>query len=117
MMNNDEYKNMIDTQTKTQREFDELKKKFDANCNSIRAEEKTKYDTELKRQKLEQELTYKTQTAEMKAQLDQQKREVDLLNKTIESLKSEISEQRQLTIEIANASSKAQITQNFKKDS
>jgi Tfp pilus assembly protein PilN len=47
---------------------------------------------------------------QMKAQLDQQKREVDMLNKTIESLKGEISEQRQLTIEIA------QVTQNFKKE-
>jgi hypothetical protein len=117
MLKNEDYKNMTDTHTKTQRELDELKKKFDTNCNSMRTEEKTKYDIELKRQKLEQELTYKTQTAEMKAQLDQQKREIDMLNKTIDSLKGEISEQRQLTIEIANASSKAQITQNFKKDS
>ena len=116
LMNNEEHKSMIDVHNKTQKELDDLKKKFDSNCNSIRAEEKTKFDTELKRQKLEQELTYKTQTAEMKAQLDQQKREVDLLNKTIESLKGEIAEQRQLTIKIAQANSNAQITQNFKKD-
>jgi len=116
MMRNDEYKNMLDIHNKTQKDLDELKKKFDMNCNAIRTEEKNKYDTELKRQKLEQELTYKTQTAEMKAQLDQQKREVDLLNKTIDSLKGEIAEQRQLTIEIAQANSKAQITQNFKKE-
>jgi len=116
MLKSEDLKNLHDVNTKTQRELDELKKKFDSNCNAIRTEEKTKFDTELKRQKLEQELTYKTNTAEMKAQLDQQKREVDMLNKTIESLKGEISEQRQLTIEIAQAGSKAQITQNFKKE-
>ncbi len=116
VLKSEDYKNLNDIIAKTQKELDDLKKKFDSNCNAIRAEEKTKYDTELKRQKLEQELTYKTNTAEMKAQLDQQKREVDMLNKTIESLKGEISEQRQLTIEIAQAGSKAQITQNFKKE-
>lgn len=116
LLKTDDYKNLLDNQTKTQKELDELKKKFDNSCNAIRQEEKTKYDGELKRQKLEQELTYKTQTAEMKAQLDQQKREVQLLNNTIETLKAEISEQRQLTIEIAQASAKSQITQNFKKE-
>ncbi len=116
VLKSEDHKNLNDVITKTQRELDDLKKKFDSSCNAIRAEEKAKYDTELKRQKLEQELTYKTNTAEMKAQLDQQKREVDMLNKTIESLKGEISEQRQLTIEIAQANSKAQITQNFKKE-
>lgn len=116
LVKTEDYKNLYDIIAKTQKELEDLKKKFDSNCNTIRMEEKTKYDTELKRQKLEQELTYKTNTAEMKAQLDQQKREVDMLNKTIESLKGEISEQRQLTIEIAQAGSKAQITQNFKKE-
>ena len=116
IMKVEDYKNLQDIIAKTQKELDDLKKKFDSSCNAIRVEEKTKYDAELKRQKLEQELTYKTNTAEMKAQLDQQKREVDMLNKTIESLKGEISEQRQLTIEIAQAGSKEQITQNFKKE-
>jgi hypothetical protein len=115
LLKSEDYKNQNDVNAKTQRELDDLKKKFDFSCNAIRTEEKTRYDTELKRQKLEQELTYKTQTAEMKAQLDQQKREVDMLTKTIESLKGEISEQRQLTIEIAQANSKAQITQNITK--
>jgi hypothetical protein len=116
LLKSEEQKNLLDIITRTQRELDDLKKRFDASCNAIRQEEKNKYDTDIKRQKIEQELTYKTQTAEMKAQLDQQKREVDLLNRTIEGHKKEIAEQRQLTIEIAQASSKAQITQNFKKD-
>ena len=116
LLKTEDYKNLHDIIAKTQKELEDLKKKFDSSCNAIRVEEKTKYDAELKRQKLEQELTYKTNTAEMKAQYDQQKREVDMLNKTIESLKGEISEQRQLTIEIAQAGSKAQITQNFKKE-
>ena len=112
----DEYKLLMETINKTNKELDDLKKKFDSSCNAIKQEERQKYDADLKRQKTEQELTYKTSTAEMKAQFDQQKREVVLLNETIDTLKIEIAEQRKLTIEIAQASSKAQITQKIGKE-
>jgi hypothetical protein len=38
-----------------------------------------------------------------------------MLNRTIDTLKTEIVAQRELTKEIANAGSKAQITQQFSK--
>lgn len=113
LLKTEEVKNLNDTISKTQKELEELKKKFDSECTKVRGEERGRFEAELKRQKTEQELTYKTNTAEMKAQLDQQKREVQLLTNTIETLKAEIGEQRNLTIEIAQANSKGQITQNI----
>ena len=112
----DEYKNLTETINRVNRELDDLKKKFVDNCNIIKTEEKNRYETELKRQRETQELTHKTNCAEMKAQLEQQKKEIDMLNRTIETLKLEIAEQRNLTKEIANASSKAQINQRFGKE-
>jgi len=116
LLKTEDYRNLNDTITRVNRELDDLKKKFESSCNSLRQEEKAKYDLELKRQQQQQELTYKTNSAEMKAQLDQQKREIEVLNRTIETLKLEIAEQRNLTKEIANASSKAQINQRFGKE-
>ena len=115
VMKSEDVKNLNDFNSRIQKELEELRKKFDAECNKVRGEERGRFEAELKRQKTEQELTYKTNTAEMKAQLDQQKREVQLLTNTIETLKAEIAEQRNLTIEIAQAGSKGQITQNISK--
>ena len=113
VVNVDEYKSLSETITRTNKELDDLKKRFDASCNAIRGEEKGKYDSELKRQYTTQELTFKTQSAEMKAQLEQQKREITTLNQQLDTFKSELAEQRNLTKEIAQASAKAQITQKF----
>jgi chromosome segregation ATPase len=112
----DEYKNLTETINRVNRELEDLKKKFVDNCNAIKTDEKNRYETELKRQRETQELIHKTNCAEIKAQLEQQKREIDMLNETIETLKLEIAEQRNLTKEIANASSKAQINQRFGKE-
>jgi hypothetical protein len=114
-INLDEYRNLLDSVTRVTKELDDLKKKFDSNCNVIRTEEKAKYDAELKRQNFAQEQTYKTATAEMKAQFNQQNKEIEMLNRTIETLKQEITEQRLLTKEIAQAGAKSQITQTFAK--
>ena len=81
-----------------------------------RAEERAKFEAELKRQNFAQEQTYKTATAEMKAQFNQQNKEIEMLNRTIETLKHEIVEQRLLTKEIAQAGSKSQITQTIGKN-
>ena len=51
----------------------------------------------------------------MKAQFNQQNKEIEMLNRTIETLKQEITEQRLLTKEIAQAGAKSQITQTFAK--
>jgi hypothetical protein len=52
----------------------------------------------------------------MKAQFNQQNKEIEMLNRTIETLKHEIAEQRLLTKEIAQAGSKSQITQTIGKN-
>ena len=59
------------------------------------------------------DLTHKAATARLEAQCDQQKKEIEILNKTIDNLKHEIAEQRNLTKEVAQASSKAQIKQKI----
>jgi hypothetical protein len=115
LMKSEDVKNLNELNTKTQSELNELKKKFDSECVKVRNEERGRFEAELKRQKTEQELIYKTNTAEMRAQLDQQKHQVQILTSTIETLKAEITEQRNLTIEIAQAGSKGQITQNISK--
>ncbi len=115
-INLEEHRNLLDSVTRVTRELDDIKKKFEANCAANRAEEKAKFDAELKRQNVAQEQAYKTATAEMKAQFNQQNKEIEMLNRTIETLKLEITEQRNLTKEIAQAGAKSQITQNFKKD-
>ena len=115
-INLDEHRNLLDSITRVTKELEELKKKFDANCNANRAEERAKFEAELKRQNFAQEQTYKTATAEMKAQFNQQNKEIEMLNRTIETLKHEIVEQRLLTKEIAQAGSKSQITQTIGKN-
>jgi hypothetical protein len=112
----DEHRDLLESIARVTKELDDLKKKFDTNCNANKAEEKAKFEAELKRQNIAQEQTYKTATAEMKAQFNQQNKEIEMLNRTIETLKQEITEQRNLTKEIAQASAKSQITQTFAKN-
>lgn len=71
-INLEEYRNLQESITRVTRKLDDLKKKFEANCATNRAEEKAKFEAELKRQNVAQEQAYKTATAEMKAQFNQQ---------------------------------------------
>lgn len=96
--------------------YNDLKDKFDTECNKIKHSEENKYKTELKNAMSIFELKNKAENADMKAQVDQQKREIEVLHNTINNLKNELVEQRQLTKEVAQASAKSQITQKFGKD-
>jgi urease gamma subunit len=58
-------------------------------------------------------LEHKATIASLQAQVEQQVKEIRVLNETISGLKHELSEQRNLTKEVAQASSKSQISQNF----
>ena len=51
--------------------------------------------------------------ADLKAQVEQQMKEIAVLKEQITNMKHELSEQRTLTKEVAQASSKGQISQNF----
>jgi len=59
-----------------------------------------------------QELQHQVNSSDMKAKIENQDREITSLRDTIESLKSEIQSQRELTREVAQAGQKS-VTQNF----
>lgn len=116
LVKNDEYQNLLDTVKSLKEELKNLNTNFDAKCKEILDSESAKYKNLLKNEMSIYELTTKAQNADIKAQADQQKREIEVLNSTILNLKNELVEQRTLTKEVAHASSKSQIMQKFSKD-
>jgi hypothetical protein len=112
----DELTEIFNREQKSLRDYEDLKKTFDKQCDAIRAEEIKKYSAQLKAESNTMELTHRANNAQLQAQVEQQKREILMLTQTIESLKAEIREQRELTREVAQASSKAQITQTIGKN-
>lgn len=113
VIRNEEYGVLKDNVSKANRELSSLQQTFNDQCNSIRNEEKTKYNDAIKIQTTTNDLNNKAILAELKAQVEQQKKEISVLNNTIDSLKHELAEQRSLTKEVAQAGAKAQITQNL----
>lgn len=116
LIKNEDHKNLLNNVHKANQELEELKKSFSEQCNLIRNEEKIKYQQQIKLEVTTLELNHKANVAELRAQVEQQKKEIDVLQKTIDNLKHEIAEQRNLTKEVAQASSKSQINQKFGKD-
>lgn len=112
----DEHKSLMDQVHKAVQDYNELKKSFDKQCDQVRLEESKKYNAQLKSETTTLELTHKANNAALQAQVEQQKKEITVLQQTIDSLKAEIREQRELTKEVAQASSKAQITQTIGKN-
>lgn len=112
----EEHKALIEQVSKALQDFNELKKTFDKQCDVVRVEESKKYASLLKSETMTIELTHKANNATLQAQVEQQKKEILVLQQTIDSLKTEIREQRELTKEVAQASSKAQITQTIGKN-
>lgn len=112
----DDYKYLTEQVQKAQNDYSELKKSFDKQCDVIRTEEFKKYDAQLKNETTTIELTHKANNASTQAQVEQQKKEIQVLHNTIENLKSELKQQRELTKEVAQASSRAQITQTIGKN-
>ena len=58
ILKQDEYTLQVETIARVNRELEELKKKFESNCNVIRQEEKTKFEQEQAKLKEEQEAVY-----------------------------------------------------------
>jgi len=112
----EEYKALTDSVQKAVQDYTELKKNFDKQCATAREEERTKYQTKLDNDTKTMELTHKANNAQLLAQVDQQKKEILVLNSTIENLKNEVKEQRALTKEVAQASAKGQINQTIGKN-
>lgn len=112
----EEYKLLMDKIQESVQNYNELKKNFDKQCDNYKNEETKKYNFMLKNEITTLELTHKANNATLQAQVEQQKKEILVLEQTIESLKLEIKQQRELTKEVAQASSKAQITQTISKN-
>ena len=112
----DEYKELNENIQKSLKDYTELKKNFDKLCSQIKEEEKVKYQDKLNNELKTMDLTQKAINAQIVAQTEQQKKEIHVLENTIESLKSELKEQRELTKQVAQASSKSQITQTIGKN-
>ena len=98
------------------KELTELKNTFTSKLSQEVAIERNIYKSKLEQETNTINLSYKATTAELNARVTQQTKEIEILNKTIETLKNEIMEQRNLTREIANAGAKGQITQNIGKN-
>ena len=112
----DEYKQLLDNVQKAVQDFNELKKSFDKQCDSIRSEELKKFQVQLKIETTTMDLTHKAANAQLFAQTEQQKKEILVLQQIIENHKLELKEQRELTKEVAQASSKSQINQTIGKN-
>jgi hypothetical protein len=116
LIKQDAYQTLNQLKQKAIEDYEELKKRFDNDCNAIRKDEQTKYTHQLKNEMAIFELTNKAQNANIQAQVEQQKREIEVLHNTIVNLKNELVEQRNLTKDVAQASAKSQITQKFGKE-
>ena len=115
VIKSDEYTNLQQLLTKTSTELNDLKKSFDKECDKIRGEEKGKYNTHLENEKKMLKMASDVINADIKAQTEQQIKEIAVLKEQIANLKHELTEQRTLTKDVAQASSKSQISQNFSK--
>jgi len=113
VIKNDDFYRLKNELSSVQKELNDVNKMFDERLTKDVEREKQLYITKLQQETTTLTLNHKAQMAEITAQCAQQKKEIDMLNKTIENLKHEVAEQRNLTKEVAIASSKAQITQQI----
>ena len=93
--------------------MDILKKDHQDQLMNVVKMEQEKGASILKQSLQNMELTHKANIAGLTAENESQKKEIIVLRDTIQNLKSELAEQRNLTRDIAQASSKSQISQNF----
>ena len=96
-------------------ELESLKKDRAEELAALVEQEKKRGADALKAALNNNNLTHKAEIAEMKATVDQQRKEIESLHKTVENMKEEIAAQRQLTKEVAQASRQAPITQQIGK--
>lgn len=99
---------------KMTKEMNELKKLNQTIEKDLRNTLEEKYKRELESHIKTKDLESQVQCADMKATIEQQKKEIATLVDTIKTLKSEITEQRNLTKSVAESTQKS-VTQNFAK--
>lgn len=86
-------------------ELSELKSNFDTSLEKAREDERNLAKTHLTSALKSQELMNKAEVATLQARLEQKDREIEVLNETISNLRQEVSEQRQLTKDVAASAS------------
>ena len=111
----DEYNTLNNKIAKAVKDHEDLYKTFDKQCDVFKADEVRRHNTILKSERDTLDLTHKATNATLVAQLEQQKNEIVSLNTLLAGMKHELSEQRELTKEIAKSASKAQINQTLGK--
>lgn len=99
---------------KMTKEIHDLKDANESIEKNLRASLGAKHKSDLEAQIKTKDLEHKVLCADMKATIEQQKKEIATLSNTIETLKSEIKEQRNLTKSVAESTQKS-VTQNFTK--
>jgi pterin-4a-carbinolamine dehydratase len=95
-------------------ELKDLKKNQDEHEKKIVKTEEQKWRGLMTNSMKTKDLEFAASSAQMKAEIEQKGKEIDVLHDTIDSLKEEIQEQRKLTKSVAEAGQK-QVTQNFSK--
>lgn len=90
--------NALNTQIAT------LKETHQKELNELSKTLVNKHKRELESELKTSELTHQAKEAEVNARVGQQKKEIELLERTIDNLKTEISEQRKLTASVAESS-------------
>lgn len=113
LVKNDEYEKLVSEAEQAESKLESLREELEEKHTNEMKKERELHTKQLQQERNMSELNHKAQTAELTAQANQQKKEIDMLLKTIENMKFEIAEQRTLTKEVAVASSKAQITQKI----
>lgn len=108
------YVNKVEYQT-LKNENSELRDNMDEKLTTAVIAESNKKNTERETALQNRDLQHKAEIAGLRAEVEQQKKEIAMLNATIVNMKQEIAAQRELTKEVAQASSKAQITQTIGK--
>lgn len=93
-------------------EIKTLKEDRQQEIDDVIAKEQDKCDKQLKAILSNTDLKHKAESAGLAAEVNQQKREIEMMKETIESLKDEVREQRKLTKEVAEAGRQGAVTVN-----
>ena len=109
----EDQKAMTSQLNKANKDYEDLKKSFDRQCDAVKADEVKRHNAIMKSERDTMELTHKATNATLTAELGQQKNEIGVLMRTIENMKEELKEQKELTKEIAKSASKSQISQTI----
>lgn len=94
----------VDEYEKLKDEVDTMKETHTREISEMKQSMSNRHRSEMERELKTRDLTHQAKEAEVNARVEQQTKEIEVLNRTIENLKMEIAAQRQLTAQVAEAS-------------